>query len=135
MTAPPERGQLGERTATAPPGRPYSLTVTASVALPIVSLDARAPDGRTAARLAEAGTNALAALAADKGPTAARRLVVEPLEPVTVTEIVRGGGRSGLIAIAVALATFVLWCAGVVIAAGVLHARRRLPSPAHGVAR
>jgi hypothetical protein len=130
LTAPPEPGQLGERTAAAPPGRPYTLKVTASVALPIVSLEASARDGRVAARIAEAGTKALESIASDKGPTPARRLVVEQLEPVTVTEVVAGGGRGPLLGPGVAIVTFVLWCTGVVIASGLTRAwNRPVPAP------
>ena len=73
-------------------------------------------------------------IAADKGPTAARRLEVESLEPVTVTEELTAGGRSGLIAIAVALVTFILWCSGVVIAGALVRAWRRPAPVAQGTA-
>jgi hypothetical protein len=125
LTAPAERGQLAERTAEAPPSRPYTLKVTASVALPIVSLEAGAPDADVAARLAQAGTEALESLAAAKGPTPGRRLVVEPLEPVTVAEPEAGGAPASLLGLAAAFVTFVVWCVAVVLAGGVVRGLRR----------
>jgi hypothetical protein len=102
----------------------YTLTVSAAVALPIVTIDARAPDARTAARLVQAAAGAMQSLAASRAPSARRALVVRPLEPVRAAVVVSTGRRK-IMALVLSVLIFTLWCGGIVIASGVKRAFRR----------
>ena len=134
MTAPAERGQLGERIAGGA-GRAALQPDRDSVGrAPDRLADARAPDGRP-----RRGSPRRALRCSRRSPQTRDRprragWEVESLEPVTVTEELTAGGRSGLIAIAVALVTFILWCSGVVIAGALVRAWRRPAPVAQGTA-
>ncbi len=136
MTAPAERGQLGERIAEAPAGaalQPDRDSVGRApdrLSCPMRVRRMGAPRRGSPRRALRRSTQ----IAADKGPTAARRLEVESREPVTVTGELTAGGRSGLIAIAVALVTFILRRSGVVIAGALVRAGRRPAPVAQGTA-
>jgi hypothetical protein len=106
----------------------YTVTLTADVALPIVTIEARAPNARAAAALVRATAATLRSLAQSRAPTPRRAMVVRPLEPVRSITLLAGQPRKS-VAVAVAALVFVFWCVGMVLAASLIRALRRRPSP------
>jgi hypothetical protein len=104
------------------------VTLTADVALPIVTIEARAPNARAAAALVRATAATLRSLAQSRAPTPRRAMVVRPLEPVRSITLLAGQPRKS-VAVAVAALVFVFWCVGMVLAASLIRALRRRPSP------
>ena len=124
LTGPAAPSPLGIRAAAAgTPARPYSVDVRVSPTLPILSIDAFAPDVRDATALAEAATTSFERLVADKSGG----LTVKSLEPGRAVHVAGAGGRGKLLGLAAALGVFVLWCCAVVLAAGLARAARKAP--------
>jgi hypothetical protein len=94
---------------------PYVLTVQSDPQLPMVSIEARAPDSGQAARLARAAAAAIAAAAPASGGPELQRFSVEAVGPPRMRTVEAGQGR--LRAVGAALAVFVLWCGCVVLCA------------------
>jgi len=103
---------------------PYELSIRAIYPLPIVAIDARAPSGAQAAKLATAAAAALKAAAPSEFAHEADRFVVEDVGPVRSHEVVDGPRR--MFAVIVALVVFGLWCACITIIVGVSRARGSL---------
>jgi hypothetical protein len=102
---------LAAASAAAVRPEPYLLTVHADPQLPLVSIEARAPDPAAAARLARAGALELGAAAPGADDPALQRYTVAAIGPPHVRAVATGQGR--MRAIGAALAAFALWCAGV----------------------
>jgi hypothetical protein len=111
---------------------PATVTVRTSTALPIVTIEAVAPDRATAARLAGAASAALRSLAAEQAPSPPRALVVTELEPVRSVAVVSGAGRRVPLALGGALMAFALWCGAIVVLSGLAGAWRGIATPAAG---
>lgn len=125
---------------------PYVLTVYLSgTDLPIIALEAQAPDRRRAARLAAAAADVLKAAAPAAGdpdivpaakaesaaalayPRGLQGFVVEPVAPVRTKAIVER--RLPTTALALSVLMFGLWCAGLALGprlAGLARSRGRL---------
>jgi hypothetical protein len=103
---------------------PYALLIRAINPLPIIAIDARAPSGPQAAKLATAAATALKAAAPSEFAHEADRFVVNEVAPVRSHEVVDGPRR--MIAVIIALAVFGLWCACITLVAGVSRARGSL---------
>jgi hypothetical protein len=117
--------------AAAATPEPYVVAVQAPGPLPIISIDATAPSGAEAKRLATAASDALKA-AADVyhgNPEELQEFVVDSVGPVRAEEVHDGPRR--VATVAVAFVVFALWCAGVLVWSGLMRARRRrMPPPA-----
>jgi hypothetical protein len=120
--------ELGLDAAAVTP-EPYVLTLSRTAGadfdspLPIISLNARAPDRQKATRLVNVATSILEASAS--GPEDVRgiqQLVVESVGPVRAQEDLEEPGP--LVALLVAIVVFGVWCCCVVLASGVARARR-----------
>jgi hypothetical protein len=128
--------QLGTRaTAAASAPTPYTLTVNASPAVPIITFAAAAPDRAAAARLARAALPVVQSIAAAKAPLPERSLSARPLGPVRAITVVDGGIKP-LLGVIAFLGLFSLWCGSIVIASGIARVWHRLagdpPRPAPG---
>lgn len=110
----------------------YVLTVSFDELLPIISLEAAAPNRRAAVRLVEAATGALE----DTGTTAPatpglQGLVVESMGPVRSKAIIHK--PQPLLGVGLAIALFGIWAAGVALIPRLLSAWRHAgtrPQPA-----
>jgi hypothetical protein len=101
----------------------YVLTVRFDDVLPIISLDAQAPDRAAAARLAEAATSALKAVGTSEPVTAQiQGLVVERVGPVHSKAVI--DRPQPLLGVALAVSLFGLWCAGVALVPRLVSAWR-----------
>ncbi len=104
----------------------FILTLRADETLPIVSIDAQAPDAQRAARLANAATTGLRdylrSVAAAQNVPNARQLVISTLGAAQSADVVRGPRR--LFALLAAVFTFGLACASVVVVAGIARGWR-----------
>lgn len=87
--------------------------------LPLVSIEALAPDRPSAVRLAGAATR----VAQDAAAADARRVVVESVGPAEVRLIAGSSGR--IKALAASIVVFALWSGGVVFASVAMRRRRR----------
>jgi hypothetical protein len=106
----------------------YVLTVRFDPELPIISVEALAPDRRAATRLAEAATGALTAAAKAPPDTRGKQgLVVNELGTPRTRAIVSGPGRAMPVAVTVVL--FGFWCACVALGAGMARAWRAADRP------
>jgi hypothetical protein len=95
------------------------MTVYFDESLPIITINARAPEARTAARISssavtELGDHLGAIVTSDSLPDA-RRLVIDPLGPARFATVQRGPRR--LLALIAGLFVLGLWCAGTVVVA------------------
>jgi hypothetical protein len=115
--------------AAATPTSRYRLTVSSTSDSPIISLLAAAPDADTAARLAEAAAPAVESVIDAAPDTVRQRLVVRPLAPPATKELVSGGPKPLLGAIAAPI-VFLGWCWLVIVAIGLMRALRRDDRPA-----
>jgi hypothetical protein len=125
-TVPTLSTTLAERTATvveAAP-EPFAVTANADGELPIVSIDARAPDAARAKRLASAAAAELAALTSPDDPAVRLGFVAQPLSRPVLAPVESRPGPA-MIALAACLATFALWCGCIVLASGLMRAPRR----------
>jgi hypothetical protein len=110
-----------EAVAVAP--EPYALAIQSVDLPPLIEIDARAPTGERAARLAAAAVDALkAAAAVAVVPGKTEQFVVESAGPPQARELVRGPGR--LKPAVISASVFGLWCAGIVVIAAVARIRR-----------
>jgi hypothetical protein len=132
LTVPTRPSPLAEdaSVASATPAA-YTLTVSAAAALPIVTIGARAPDIRAAARLVQAAAGAMQSLAASRAPSAGRSLIVRPLEP-TRAVAVASAGRRKIVALLLAALMFSFWCGGIMVASGLKRAFGRDAAHAAG---
>jgi hypothetical protein len=103
---------------------PYVLTVGTTDSLPVVELEASAPDRGGATRLVEAAVHALQAGAAPQDTQYVQGLRITQTDPVMSVQLPGGGGHIQMAITAVVV--FVLWCAGVAIWARRRPSRRRL---------
>jgi hypothetical protein len=110
----------------------YVLTVRFDEVLPIISLDAQAPDRAAAARLVEAATGGLKAVGTSEPVSPQiQGLVVEKVGPVRSTAVL--DRPQPLLGVALAVILFGLWCAGVALVPRLVSAWRsagRPPQPA-----
>lgn len=99
---------------------------SAGVPLPIIELDAQAPDPASASRLASAAVAGLRSYldsrAASENVSAAHRLDVRGLGEPQVADAVRGPGR--LVALGAAVFVFLLGCAAILIAPAIARTWR-----------
>ena len=95
--------------------------------LPIVEVEAEAPDTQAAARLADAAVTGLSGAldrkAVEENIDSAKRLNVSPLGAPRVEEATRGPG--GPLALAAALATFLAGCGAILLVASTSGGRER----------
>ncbi len=101
--------------------RKYTVAVETSTELPIITLQAAAPDRATAQRLAEAATTQLTALAAARAPSPDAALAVKPIEPVRAIDVTEAGPPRVPLALLAFTVVFAMCCAGIVIGAGALR--------------
>jgi len=108
---------------------PNVLRVYSNQELPIVALEASAPDAQRARLLMDAAVEALRSQAAPARTDASPPFVVEPLAAPRTTEIL-GGSRRRIFALAGGVAVFGLWCGAIVVLAGIARGRRRIAAAA-----
>jgi hypothetical protein len=125
LTTPAAATALPEAAATAAAAdhQRYELTLHPDETLPIISIDARAPDRRSAARLAAVAANTLKVVAAPGDAPATRGFVVNLFSPISAHEVVQGPRR--LFALIAFVVTLVLWCTCIALAPGIARAGRR----------
>lgn len=111
-----------------PVGAPYVVRVSSDIELPIIMVQANAPDPRHASLLVDAVARGLQSLLApqDGSDGFTVELLAKP-EP----EPLAGASRQLMYAAAGTLMTFGLWCTAIIFAAG-LAGRRREISPEQG---
>jgi hypothetical protein len=102
--------------------QPYVLVVRFDQELPIISIEASAPDRRRATRLVEAATRALGAATSAHETRRLQGIVVDRVAPVRAEEVVRGPGRKLLFGVPVIL--FGFWCGCVAIVPAAVRSRR-----------
>lgn len=111
--------------------KPFQVDLTAATPLPIIRIDTRAPDARSAVRLARTTSTSLkrAARAGAASPgfpdLLPQDLVVRDVGAVRSREIVNGPRRAK--AAAAVIFVFALWCGAVTLCAGLARARRPPP--------
>jgi hypothetical protein len=108
--------------AAANPSEVYLLSVHSDATIPLISLEAQAPDRETAARLAEAAAHALKISAAPPEMPEARSFIAEPVGPITTGSL--PAGRRTLLMLGVAIVLFGLWCGGVVLVSAIARSMR-----------
>ena len=101
---------------------PYQLTVHTDDILPIIWVQAKAPDRAGAARLAQAAVHALQAGISPKTTNQLQGLKVQQVSPIVAREIPGGPGRRKMALIAGVF--FVLWCLCATLGPALLRARR-----------
>jgi hypothetical protein len=115
----------------------FVLTLRADEALPIISVDAQAPDAEHAARLANAATTGLRdylkSVAAAQNVPNARQLVISTLGPAQSANMVRGPRR--LIAIMAAIFIFAFACGSVIMVSGLARGWRTAADLEHAHAQ
>jgi pyruvate/2-oxoglutarate dehydrogenase complex dihydrolipoamide acyltransferase (E2) component len=100
---------------------PYTVNVLADAMTPIVKVEAVAPDAAHAARLARAaGSTLRSTLVRDDGHRS-HGFVLDTVSPLTTKALPVKSSHKSLIMAAGTIATFLLWCAGVVLVAGLLR--------------
>jgi hypothetical protein len=99
--------------AAAYPHEAYVLSVHSDATIPLISLEAQAPDRGAATRLAEAAAHALKISAAPADMPEARSFIAEPVGPITTRSL--AAGHRTLLVLGVATFLFGLWCAGVML--------------------
>jgi hypothetical protein len=115
----------GVAAAAAGATAPYALSVyLADGSLPIVSIEAAAPDRDGAVRLARAAASVLQSESSPGLDPSMQPFVVESIAPIHATTLVAGGGR--LKATAAAVVLLGLWCAVVAFGPALVG---RLPHP------
>ena len=124
--------RASEAAATA--REPYVLTVGAGLGseLPIITIEAAAPDRRAAGVLAVAAARGLADEVASLGTPGARRLVVRRLGPPRAAS--KASASRLPVAIVLTLGLLVMWCGAIVVAKG-LAARLRAGTAQRALAR
>jgi hypothetical protein len=104
------------------PREAYLLSVHSDALIPLISLEAQAPDRGAAARLAEAAAHALKISAAPADIPEARSLIAEPVGPITTRSIPSDHRTLRMLGMAIVL--FGLWCAGVVLVSAIARSMR-----------
>lgn len=102
---------------------PYVLTVSTDNLLPIVRLEASAPDRTGAIRLAQAAVQELQAGASTQDTPMLQGLSIKVANPVQARDVVVSSGHTKMAA--VGLVVFGVWWLGVVAARGLIARRRR----------
>lgn len=117
-------------TQSATVNAPYLVTVYTDHVLPVVSIQATAPDRAGASRLAEAAVQQLKAGVSARYTSQIQGLSVKQVSPVKVRDVVISSGHTKMIA--VALVVFCLWWLGLVAGRRLTarHRRRRDAAPA-----
>jgi hypothetical protein len=105
----------------------YLLTMQADETLPIIAIQAQAPDAEQAARLANAATTGLRdylrSVAGAQNVPAARQVVISGLGAAQAADVVRGPRR--LFAIIAFIFVFGLACFGLIMVSGIARGWRR----------
>lgn len=124
-TVPTPLSQRATESAKAP--GTYLLTLQADETLPIISIDAQAPDATEAARLADAATaglrDYLRSVAGAQNVPAARQIVISGLGAAQAANVVRGPSR--LLAIVAFVFVFGFACFSVIMVSGIARGWRR----------
>ena len=108
--------------AAANPGEVYLLSVHSDAMIPLISLDAQAPDREAAARLAEAAAHVLKISAAPADLPEARSFIAEPIGPITTRSVAAGHRTLRMLGVAIVL--FGLWCVGIVLVSAIARSMR-----------
>jgi hypothetical protein len=108
--------------AAAAAGVPYVLTVEAADLHPILTLTGEAPDAAKATDIVAAGAANLREVITQSS-TGDPGLAVQSLGPARAHTIFRS--PSHIVAVAAAVGVLTMWCAGIVLVAGVARERRR----------
>ena len=111
---------------------PHVVLLRWDEALPIVTIDTRAPDARRAESLSVAAVAELERLAQPADARDTDGLAVETLAPVRAHEVVRGPRRA--MALAAALIVLTLWCGALIVVPGIAGATARSVRPVQPVA-
>lgn len=106
--------------AAATTSQPFSLRLTTDGQLPIIWIDASAPDAPRAQRLADAAAETLTEVAAGRAVPFPSGVVIEQLEPARSAPIVTGPRKA--FALVASVVVFTLWCCALVLASSL---RRR----------
>jgi capsular polysaccharide biosynthesis protein len=105
----------------------YILTVRADAELPIIAIDAQAPNAEKARKLADAAisgvTKYLKTVAASQRIPSAKQFVVRPLGSEVAAEALRGPRR--LIGVALSFFLFIFLCTAIIVVAGIARGWRR----------
>lgn len=119
---PPAVTPLAGRAAVAAvtTSQPFALRLSTDGRLPIIWIDASAPDAARAQLLADAAAATLAEVASDRALPFPSGVVTEQLEPARSAPIVSGPRKS--FALVAAVVVFTLWCSALVLASSL---RRR----------
>jgi hypothetical protein len=104
------------------PSEVYLLSVHTDPTIPLISLEAQAPDREAAARLAEAAAHALKISAAPSDMPEARTFIAEPVGPIKTRSLAAGHRTLRMLGVAIVL--FGLWCAGVVLVSAIVRSMR-----------
>lgn len=108
---------LAAANAAASPPEVYLLSVHSDATIPLISLEAQAPDRGAAARLAEAAAHALKISAAPADMPKAQSFIAEPVGPITTRSL--PADHRTLLMLGMAIVLFGLWCAGVVLVSAI----------------
>jgi hypothetical protein len=127
---PPAMSPLAGRAAVAAAttSQTSSLRLSSDGELPIIWIDAAAPDALRARRLVDAAATTLAAVAASRGAPRPSGVVVERLGPTGAAPVVRGPRKA--FALIAAVVVFSLWCSALVLASSL---RRRVAARTAGL--
>jgi len=101
---------------------PYELTVHTDDVLPIVWIQAKAPDRAGAARLAQAAVHALQAGTSPQTTSRLQGLKIQEVSPIVAREIPGGPGRKKMALIAGVF--FLLWCLCATLGPALVRVRR-----------
>jgi hypothetical protein len=112
---------------------PYVVNVLADNMTPIIKVEASAPDTAGTERLARAVEGALRDMLVRHDADHKHGFVLDAVTPLRTKKLPAPSSHARLLTVAAALMTFVLWCAGVVLAAGLarrLRGHAQSPRPA-----
>jgi hypothetical protein len=102
----------------------YSLVVRNDDVLPIISLQARAPDRQAAGRIVDAAKRVMRSLTQPHGNVPTNAVVIEAFQPTQARTVVKG--RRYVKAFGVSLAIFGVWCGcGMLLTGMISRARPR----------
>jgi hypothetical protein len=117
--------------ATAVPPDRYLLTVSADGVLPLVSVEAQAPDRKAAIHLADSAVRALRARAAPSNASGRQSFLIKRAAHVEARQ--EAGGAAWLKTFALTAVLFFLWCAGILaVRAAVAKSREETAAPSLG---